>query len=84
MKTTLLSLLVLLAVLPGRGEKLWLSHLGIEGGLTNNKINTLTRSRDGFVWLGTIAGLVRHDGYDYRIYYVKGKNGSPEGKTTWT
>lgn len=80
MKTTLLSLLVLLAVLPGRGEKLWLSHLGIEGGLTNNKINTLTRNRDGFVWLGTIAGLVRHDGYDYRIYYVKGKNGSPEGE----
>lgn len=69
-KLLLLSLFITLLIVGAKGEPLRLSRLNIEGGLTNNKINAVTRSRDGFLWLGTVAGLLRHDGYNYRLYYI--------------
>ena len=29
----------------------------------------MTQTRDGFLWFGTMYGLVRYDGYEYRTYY---------------
>lgn len=73
-------LIITATLLQARGDNLRLSRFDMEGGLTNNKINTLTRSRDGFLWLGSIAGLVRHDGYNYRIYYINGTPLVPQGE----
>ena len=28
----------------------------------------LAQDRDGFLWIGTQAGLVRYDGYSFRVY----------------
>ena len=44
-------------------------HLGIEQGLSNNDVNCLLQSKDGFMWIGTFDGLNRYDGY--RLEYFR-------------
>src|SRR6266404_5720046 len=39
-------------------DKLWMT----EDGLPGNAIISMTQTRDGYLWLGTQAGLVRFDG----------------------
>ena len=31
-------------------------------GLPTSEANTITRTRDGFLWIGSYAGLIRYDG----------------------
>ena len=40
----------------------------MENGLPQNTVQTLTQTRDGFVWLGTEAGLVRFDGIAFQVF----------------
>lgn len=37
----------------------------VEDGLQNNVVNAILQSRDGFLWIGTDAGLVRFNGRDF-------------------
>ncbi len=39
-----------------------------EDGLPQNTINTVIRTRDGYLWLGTEEGLVRFDGLRFEVY----------------
>lgn len=39
-----------------------------ENGLPQNTVQTLVQTKDGFVWLGTEAGLVRFDGIAFQIF----------------
>jgi hypothetical protein len=38
-----------------------------QSGLTANGINSITQTRDGYLWLGTSAGLVRFDGSEFKL-----------------
>lgn len=51
-------------------------YLGIENGLSNNEVNCLFQSRDGFMWFGTFDGLNRYDGYSFKIFRKKLKDGN--------
>ncbi len=42
-------------------------HLGIEDGLSNNKVNCLLQDKTGFIWIGTENGLNRYDGYEFML-----------------
>lgn len=44
------------------------SHLEVENGLSNTKINTIYKDRTGFLWLGTTSGLFRYDGYSVKSF----------------
>ncbi|MDN5215482.1 two-component regulator propeller domain-containing protein [Fulvivirgaceae bacterium BMA12] len=44
------------------------SHLDIEDGLSNNQVNTIIKDRSGFMWFGTMSGLNRFDGYDFKVF----------------
>ncbi len=46
-------------------------HYGIEEGLNSNTINCIIQDEQGFIWLGTRDGLVRYDGYNFKIYSNK-------------
>ena len=46
----------------------------MENGLPQNTVTAVIQSRDGFVWLGTEAGLVRFDGNSFRLF---DRNASP-------
>ena len=39
-------------------------------GLSANGINSITQTRDGFLWLGTQKGLVRFDGVEFRAFQI--------------
>ena len=72
-----LALVLLLLLLPGSAQALepatplgslnrqsWL----MENGLPQNTIQALAQTPDGFLWLGTEAGLVRFDGYSFALF----------------
>jgi len=40
-------------------------------GLSNNQINTIFKDEKGFMWFGTMAGLNRYDGYNFKIFRHK-------------
>ncbi len=52
------------------GRQSW----GMENGLPQNTVQALVQTRDGFVWLGTEAGLVRFDGNSFAVF---DKNSTP-------
>lgn len=41
---------------------------GVESGLPQNTVNDLVQTRDGFIWIGTSAGLVRFDGVRFKVF----------------
>src|SRR5947207_1959682 len=38
-----------------------------ENGLPVNGINSIAQSHDGYLWIGTSAGLVRFDGVEFKL-----------------
>ena len=40
----------------------------VENGLPQNSIKALAQTRDGYLWLGTLKGLVRFDGVRFRVF----------------
>lgn len=43
-------------------------------GLSNNRINSIVKESNGFVWIGTNSGLNRYDGLDVKIYNQQNSN----------
>src|SRR5262245_30106338 len=39
-----------------------------EGGLTQSSVISLTQTHDGYLWLGTLNGLVRFDGIRFTVF----------------
>src|ERR1700744_3757983 len=39
-----------------------------EDGLPQNSIQTLLRTRDGYLWIGTQEGLVRFNGLEFKVF----------------
>lgn len=46
------------------GRQSW----AMENGLPQNTVQALAQTKDGFLWLGTEAGLVRFDGVEFQTY----------------
>src|SRR5450432_3319069 len=44
------------------------SKLDISNGLSNNQVNCIYKDKTGFLWAGTMAGLNRYDGYQFRVF----------------
>jgi ligand-binding sensor domain-containing protein len=40
----------------------------VENGLPQNSIKALAQTRDGYLWLGTLKGLVRFDGVRFKLF----------------
>lgn len=50
--------------LAGYGRQSWV----MENGLPQNTVQALVQGKDGFIWLGTEAGLVRFDGLGFQVF----------------
>jgi ligand-binding sensor domain-containing protein len=50
--------------LAGYARQLWV----MESGLPQNTVQALAQTRDGFVWVGTEAGLARFDGIGFAVF----------------
>jgi signal transduction histidine kinase/ligand-binding sensor domain-containing protein/DNA-binding response OmpR family regulator len=44
------------------------AHVDVTSGLSNNHITSIYKDTRGFMWFGTVAGLNRYDGYQFRVF----------------
>ncbi|MBN2744144.1 MAG: response regulator [Marinilabiliaceae bacterium] len=44
-------------------------HLNISHGLSNNSVRLFYQDHDGYMWMGTLNGLNRYDGYRFKDYH---------------
>ena len=49
--------------------ELQFEHITAKEGLSSNVANCITEDQQGFIWIGTINGLNRYDGYRFKHYY---------------
>ena len=52
-------------------------HLDERDGLTDRSVTSILQDSQGYIWLGTAAGLDRYDGYSIREY--RRERGNPHG-----
>jgi signal transduction histidine kinase/ligand-binding sensor domain-containing protein/DNA-binding response OmpR family regulator len=71
MKHTLILVLFLFALtrpVAAQTNAYRFSRISVDHGLSNNQIKTVLKDRRGFLWIGTISGLNRYDGYNIRNF----------------
>lgn len=49
-------------------EEYRFSRINVNHGLSHNQVKSIFRDQRGFVWIGTISGLNRYDGYTFRTF----------------
>lgn len=49
----------------------WFQRLTYNDGLSDNRVNWLRKSHDGYLWIGTQLGLNRYDGFRVQSYYKR-------------
>ena len=66
----LLLFIVFLKCLTVDGQKnhFQFSHLDISRGLSNNQVTSILKDQNGFLWVGTMSGLNRYDGYQFKVF----------------
>lgn len=66
-KLILLLLFFILSAFPQTNEYFF-NQLTDADGLSQSTIFSMIQDKDGYLWLGTIDGLNRYDGYEFRVY----------------
>lgn len=60
--------MLLVAVAYGQPDQYKFTRLGVDQGLSNNQPKCFLKDSRGFMWIGTLSGLNRYDGYDLKIF----------------
>jgi ligand-binding sensor domain-containing protein/transcriptional regulator with GAF, ATPase, and Fis domain len=68
-KFILVCLLLFIIVPSAKSKAIFrFENITAEQGLDNRNILSILRDREGFIWVGTIDGLYRYDGYTFRVF----------------
>jgi len=51
-----------------QNEDLRFEHIGLEEGLSNEKVTAMLQDSKGYIWFGTFDGLNKYDGYTFTKY----------------
>lgn len=57
------------------GQKMSFHGLTVEDGLSQNSVLSFAQDRQGFMWIGTAAGLNRYDARSFKVYRSSGSPG---------
>jgi signal transduction histidine kinase/ligand-binding sensor domain-containing protein/DNA-binding response OmpR family regulator len=68
MKKLGLTLIVLLNVIGFPQPNFQFQRINSELGLSANTVTCITQDEKGFLWIGTLEGLNRYDGYNFKIF----------------
>src|SRR6266853_6752451 len=69
-----------LAVDPNRPTTSYIrTSFTVEDGLSSNVVNAIVQTRNGFLWIGTDAGLDRFNGKHFAPIYFRGPRSTPQG-----
>jgi len=49
-------------------NQVYFRHLDKLKGLSHNQIRCILQDQKGFIWIGTMSGLNRYDGYSFKIF----------------
>ncbi len=64
-------------VVHAQSDEIKFSHLDISDGLSNNQVNYILKDKSGFMWFGTMSGLNRFDGYNFKHFrHIPGDSSS--------
>jgi len=45
-----------------------IKYIGIPEGLSQGMVTSMCQDKDGFIWIGTLSGLNRYDGYRFKTF----------------
>ena len=76
LRTIWILTLLLTGCLPARAqdEVPHFFRLTYNNGLSDNKVNCILKSHEGYIWAGTPQGLNRYDGFRIRTFYANPKD----------
>jgi ligand-binding sensor domain-containing protein len=69
-------MLLIHTVLKAQNDQFQFSHLGLSNGLSHNEVNCILKDSKGFMWFGTLSGLNRYDGYNFKVFKHSGADTS--------
>ncbi len=64
----LLLQIIFASISKGQPQRPQFEHLSPEEGIAHNMVYCIHQDRNGFMWFGTMYGLIRYDGHDYKVY----------------
>jgi len=76
MKNCLLIFIFLLSFTVSGQDIFRFERMGSEDGLSQNTAFSILFDSKGFMWIGTMNGLNRYDGYEFKIYRSSNENGT--------
>jgi hypothetical protein len=66
--------------LAAAGPRFHVDAWGTRDGLTANEVVAIIQTHDGYLWLGTLNGLVRFDGLQFKVFDEHNTPGLPSGR----
>jgi ligand-binding sensor domain-containing protein/signal transduction histidine kinase len=66
--------------LAAAGRRFHVEAWGTHEGLTANEVVAIVQTHDGYLWLGTLNGLVRFDGLQFKVFDEHNTPGLPSGR----
>jgi ligand-binding sensor domain-containing protein len=49
-------------------DQIQFSRIDLSNGLSHNQVNSILKDSKGFLWFGTLSGLNRYDGYQFKTF----------------
>lgn len=76
MKRIILFLAVILLVCNSSyaDPRLQLRNIGFKEGLNNMNISAITQDKSGYIWVATMGGVSRYNGYEFKRFYFDSSN----------
>jgi ligand-binding sensor domain-containing protein len=71
------------ALAAAAGPRFHVDAWGAHDGLTANEVVAMIQTRDGYLWLGTLNGLVRFDGEDFKVFDEHNTPGLTSGRVVF-